>query len=71
MDKEEAMRFVEERLRHQASPFVGLVATTVPDGAEVLTVPREFTSVTFPFLAQAALSLAVDGLANWPSAPVQ
>ena len=44
---------------HQASPFVGLVATTVPDGAEVLTVPREFTSVTFPFLAQAGRGVRV------------
>jgi selenocysteine lyase/cysteine desulfurase len=44
---------------HQASPFVGLVATSVPDGAEVLTVPREFTSVTFPFLAQAARGVRV------------
>lgn len=37
---------------HQASPFVGLVAASVPDGAEVLTVPGEFTSVLFPFLLQ-------------------
>jgi selenocysteine lyase/cysteine desulfurase len=37
---------------HQASPFVGLVAASVPDGAEVLTVPGEFTSVLFPFLVQ-------------------
>lgn len=44
---------------HQASPFVGLVATTVPDGAEVLTVEREFTSVSFPFLAQAARGVRV------------
>jgi selenocysteine lyase/cysteine desulfurase len=44
---------------HQASPFVGLVAATVPDGAEVLTVPREFTSVTFPFLAQAGRGVRV------------
>jgi selenocysteine lyase/cysteine desulfurase len=44
---------------HQASPFVGLVATTVPDHGEVLTVPGEFTSVTFPFLAQAARGVRV------------
>lgn len=37
---------------HQASPFVGLVAASVPDGAEVLAAEGEFTSVTFPFLAQ-------------------
>ena len=44
---------------HQASPFVGLVAASVPDGAEVLTVPREFTSVTFPFLAHAPRGVRV------------
>lgn len=44
---------------HQASPYVGVVATTVPDGAEVLTVSREFTSVTFPFLAQAGRGVRV------------
>jgi selenocysteine lyase/cysteine desulfurase len=44
---------------HQASPFVGLVATTVPDGAEVLTVEGEFTSVTFPFAVQAGRGVRV------------
>lgn len=38
---------------HQVSPLVGLVAAAVPDGAEILTVTGEFTSVTFPFAAQA------------------
>lgn len=38
---------------HQVSPLVGLVASAVPDGAEILTVTGEFTSVTFPFAAQA------------------
>lgn len=35
----------------QASVFVGLVAASVPDGAEVLVAGNEFTSVTFPFFA--------------------
>ena len=36
---------------HQVSPLVGLVAGSVPDGAEILTAAGEFTSVTFPFAA--------------------
>ncbi|QIK67852.1 aminotransferase class V-fold PLP-dependent enzyme [Nocardioides sp. HDW12B] len=44
---------------HQASPFVGLVAAAVPDGAEVLVAAGEFTSVTFPFLAQAGRGVTV------------
>ena len=44
---------------HQASPFVGLVAASVPDGAEVLVAAGEFTSVTFPFLAQAGRGVTV------------
>jgi selenocysteine lyase/cysteine desulfurase len=36
----------------QVSPLVGLVAAALPDGAEVLSVEGEFTSVIFPFLAQ-------------------
>jgi selenocysteine lyase/cysteine desulfurase len=39
---------------HQVSPLVGLVAASVPDDTEVLTVDGEFTSVTFPFAAHAA-----------------
>jgi len=34
------------------SPFVGLVAAALPPGSEVLVAHGEFTSVTFPFLAQ-------------------
>lgn len=34
------------------SQLVGLVASSVPDGTKVLTVRNEFTSVTFPFVAQ-------------------
>jgi selenocysteine lyase/cysteine desulfurase len=34
------------------SPFVGLVASCLPPGSEVLVAEGEFTSVTFPFLAQ-------------------
>ncbi len=34
----------------QASVFVGLVAAALPDGAQVVTVEGDFTSVVFPFL---------------------
>ncbi|TCO56820.1 aminotransferase [Actinocrispum wychmicini] len=34
------------------SQLVGLVAASVPDGTRVVTVPGEFTSLTFPFAAQ-------------------
>ena len=34
------------------SPFVGLVAASLPRGSEVLVAEGEFTSVSFPFLAQ-------------------
>jgi selenocysteine lyase/cysteine desulfurase len=34
------------------SPFVGLVAAALPRGSEVLVAEGEFTSVSFPFLAQ-------------------
>jgi selenocysteine lyase/cysteine desulfurase len=36
----------------QVSPLVGLVAAALPDGAEVVAVEGDFTSVLFPFLAQ-------------------
>ncbi len=36
----------------QASALVGLIAASLPDGAEVLIAGDDFTSVTFPFLAQ-------------------
>ncbi len=35
------------------SPFVGLAAAALPPGSEVLVAEGEFTSVSFPFLAQA------------------
>lgn len=37
---------------NQASVFVGTIAASLPDGAEILTAIGDFTSVTFPFLAQ-------------------
>ncbi len=43
----------------QVSPLVALVAAAVPDGATVLVPRGEFTSVTFPFLAQAARGIRV------------
>jgi selenocysteine lyase/cysteine desulfurase len=51
----------------QVSVFVGLVAASLPDGSEVLTVAGEFTSVTFPFLAQAGRS--VKGAGGAPGTP--
>jgi selenocysteine lyase/cysteine desulfurase len=44
---------------HQVSPLVGLVAGSLPEGSEVLTATGEFTSVTFPFAAQAERGIAV------------
>lgn len=38
---------------NQVSPFVGLIAASVPDGAEVLFAENDFTSITFPFAAHA------------------
>lgn len=43
----------------QASVFAGLVAAAVPDGAEVLVASGDFTSVLFPFLAQAGRGVRV------------
>ncbi len=37
----------------QASSLVGVVAAGLPDGAEVVVVDGDFTSVVFPFLAHA------------------
>jgi selenocysteine lyase/cysteine desulfurase len=37
----------------QTSVLVGLVAASLPDGAEVVVVDGDFTSVVFPFLAHA------------------
>jgi selenocysteine lyase/cysteine desulfurase len=43
----------------QVSVFAGLIAASLPDGSEVLTVPGEFTSIVFPFLAQAERKVRV------------
>ncbi len=43
----------------QVSVFAGLVAAALPDGSEVLTVSGEFTSIVFPFLAQAERGIRV------------
>src|SRR4029079_19023018 len=43
----------------QVSPLVALVAAAVPDGATVLVPQGEFTSVTFPFLAQEGRGIRV------------
>ena len=44
---------------HQVSPLVGLVAASVPDGAEIVVADGDFTSVTYPFLAQASRGVEV------------
>ncbi|KGN33848.1 class V aminotransferase [Knoellia sinensis KCTC 19936] len=44
---------------HQVSPLVGLIASSVPDGAEVLVPEGEFTSVTFPFAAHEARGVRI------------
>ncbi len=41
------------------SQLVGLVAASVPDGTRVAVVANEFTSVTFPFAAQAKRGVTV------------
>ncbi|WP_246280580.1 aminotransferase class V-fold PLP-dependent enzyme [Cellulomonas humilata] len=43
----------------QTSALVGLVASSVPDGAEVLVVDGDFASVVFPFLAHADRGVTV------------
>lgn len=43
----------------QVSVFAGLVAASLPDGSEVVTVAGDFTSVVFPFLAQAGRRVTV------------
>ncbi|WP_416418279.1 aminotransferase class V-fold PLP-dependent enzyme [Paenarthrobacter aromaticivorans] len=43
----------------QVSVFAGLVAASLPDGCEVLTVQGEFSSIVFPFLAQANRGVTV------------
>ena len=42
------------------SAFGGLVAAALPDGARVLAVEGDFTSVLFPFLAQAPRGVQVE-----------
>jgi len=37
----------------QVSPLVGMVAASLPDGAEVLTAEGDFSSLTYPFVALA------------------
>jgi selenocysteine lyase/cysteine desulfurase len=44
---------------HQVSPLVALIAGSLPEGCEILTAAGEFTSVTFPFAAQADRGIAV------------
>lgn len=53
----------------QVSVFVGLIAASLPPGAEVLTAEGDFTSVLFPFLALQPRGLTVrqaplEGLAD-------
>jgi selenocysteine lyase/cysteine desulfurase len=43
----------------QASVLAGLVAASVPDGAEVLCVDGDFSSMVFPFLSQAHRGVTV------------
>lgn len=44
------------------SSLIGLVAASIPDGSRVATLRGEFTSVTFPFAAQAARGVTVTEL---------
>ncbi len=46
------------------SQLVGLVAASVPDGTRVAVVGNEFTSVTFPFAAQAKRGVTVTEVAQ-------
>jgi selenocysteine lyase/cysteine desulfurase len=41
------------------SPLVGLIAASVPDGSRVLVASGEFTSVSWPFAAQAGRGVTV------------
>lgn len=43
----------EVAIGSQVSVMVGVVAASLPDGAHVLVAEGDFTSVTYPFLAQA------------------
>ncbi|HEY2203597.1 MAG TPA: aminotransferase class V-fold PLP-dependent enzyme [Pseudonocardia sp.] len=55
------------------SSLVGLVAASLPDGSRVLAARGEFTSVTFPFAAQAGRGVTVTEveLAELPSRTAQ
>jgi selenocysteine lyase/cysteine desulfurase len=53
---------------NQVSPFVGLVAASLPPGSEVLVAADEFTSVSFPFLAQPGVTVREVGLRELPDA---
>lgn len=48
--------------------FVGLVAASLPAGAEVVTASGDFTSVTYPFLARGDLTVVDVPLARIPEA---
>lgn len=43
----------------QVSVFAGLIAASLPDGAEVLSAAGDFTSVVFPFHVQASRGVTV------------
>lgn len=43
----------------QVSVFAGLVAASLPDGSEVLSAPGDFTSIRWPFQAQARRGVTV------------
>ncbi|HWM38521.1 MAG TPA: aminotransferase class V-fold PLP-dependent enzyme [Streptomyces sp.] len=43
----------------QVSAFAGLIAASLPEGSQVLTAEEEFTSVVFPFYAQARRGVVV------------
>lgn len=43
----------------QVSVFAGLIAASLPPGSEVLTATGDFTSILFPFHAQAARGITV------------
>lgn len=53
----------------QVSYFIGMIAASLPEGAEVVTFGGEFTSILFPLLARGDLSVRlVDDLAAVPAA---
>jgi selenocysteine lyase/cysteine desulfurase len=52
---------------HQVSPFVGLIAGSLPRAARILTAEGDFTSLLFPFLA-AGCELRMVALDDLPNA---